>query len=191
MDTLPVSVAQPAQRLIALPADTAIIFGDSLPILVQTSGFTPVRYSWNDTTYLSCNDCPNPVARPLTSYVYRLTVADENGCQASDEFILTVQRIIQAYIPNIINLNSTQDGNRRLALNFGPAVRQVRLFQIFDRWGNLVHEVKNGLPEDTSNAWEGTHDGKLALPGVYVWMIELELVDGTIEKMRGDETVIR
>lgn len=191
VDTLPVSVAQPPQRLIALPADTAIILGDSLPIFVQTSGFTPVRYSWNDTTYLSCNDCPNPVAHPLTSYQYRLTVADENGCVASDDFLLTVRRIIQAFVPNIINLNSTQDGNRRFALNFGPAVRQVHLLQVFDRWGNLVHEVKNGVPDDTSTAWEGTHDGKLALPGVYVWIMELELVDGTIEKMRGDVTLIR
>ncbi|HPI06729.1 MAG TPA: gliding motility-associated C-terminal domain-containing protein, partial [Saprospiraceae bacterium] len=191
IDTLPLSVGQPPQRLISLPADTAIILGDSLQIEVQTSGFAPARYIWNDTTYLSCSDCPNPVASPLTSYLYRLTVADENGCQASDEFLLTVQRIIQAYVPNIINLNSQQDANRRFTLNFGPAVRKVNLLQIFDRWGNMVHEVHNALPEDTTNAWEGTHDGKLALPGVYVWILELELVDGTVEKMRGDVTVLR
>jgi hypothetical protein len=191
VDTLPLTVGQPAQRLIALPADTSIILGDSLQIEVQTSGFAPARYVWNDTTYLSCAECPNPVAHPLTSYLYRLTVADENGCLASDEFLLTVQHIIQAFVPNIINLNSQQDANRRFTLNFGPAVRKVNLLQVFDRWGNLVHEVKNALPDDTSNAWEGTHDGKLALPGVYVWILELELVDGTTEKMRGDVTVVR
>ncbi len=191
VDTLPVEVAQPPQRIIALPADTAIILGDSLPIEVLTSGFTPLRYAWNDTTYLSCNDCPNPVARPLTSYHYRLTVTDANGCLASDDFLLTVQRIIQAYVPNIIHLNAVQDGNRRFTLNFGPSVQQIKLLQVYDRWGNLVHEVRNALPDDTSTAWEGVHDGKLALPGVYVWMLELELVDGTIEKMRGDVTLIR
>ncbi len=191
IDTLPLTVAQPPQRIIALPADTTMLFGDSLQIEVQTNGFTPVRYIWNDTTYLSCATCPNPFARNLTSYMYRLTVSDENGCLASDEFLLTVQRVIQAFVPNIINLNSTQDANRRFTLNFGPAVRQVKLLQIFDRWGNMVHEVRNALPDDTSHAWEGTHDGKVALPGVYVWMLELELADGTIEKMRGDVTVVR
>ena len=55
----------------------------------------------------------------------------------------------------------------------------------------MLHEAQNALPGDSSISWDGRYKGKLVNPGVYVWQIELELVDGTVLKKIGDLTVVR
>ncbi|MCC6410938.1 MAG: gliding motility-associated C-terminal domain-containing protein, partial [Saprospiraceae bacterium] len=59
------------------------------------------------------------------------------------------------------------------------------------RWGNLLYQVENVAPDGSAVAWDGRSRGDYVLPGVYAWMMELELVDDTVEKYRGDVTVIR
>jgi hypothetical protein len=191
VETLGIELPQPPQLLIQLPQDTAITLGDSLQINLQTNGFDPQRWVWNDSSTLSCAQCPNPVARPFGSFRYRLLVADAKGCTASDDFLLTVRRIVEAFVPNILDLNAEMDANRRLSLSFGPAVQRVLRWQIYDRWGNLVHNAQNLLPNDASGDWPGTHEGRPALPGVYAWLLELQLADGSVERLRGDVTLLR
>jgi gliding motility-associated-like protein len=156
---------------------------------VQLSGLPPVQWIWQDTSYLSCFTCIDPVSEvPLQSIRYHLTILDENGCTASDEMLLTVDPIIRVYFPNAIG---GEGENSRFDINFGPAVRKVNMLRIFDRWGNLLHEVRQALPGDSSVAWDGRYNGSLVNPGVYVWLIEMELYDGSVLQKKGDLTVVR
>ena len=189
VDTLAVAVQTPPELQVSLPADTTLLLGESIILRTEIFGFDPVRYLWSDTSYLSCTNCPSPVATPLTSIKYLLTVSDQNGCMASDVITLRLQRLVQVYVPNAIAPSHSQ--NSRLELNFGPAVRKVKYFRIFDRWGTLLHENLNTLPDDTAAAWNGTYLGKNVLPGVYIWQLEVELVDGGVERYQGDVTVVR
>lgn len=188
-DTIPLTVLQPPQLSINLPADTAIQLGISLPIQIEFGGLTPVQWNWSDTTYLSCLSCPNPVVQvPLETRRYGLTILDENGCEASDEFLLTVDQFVGVYIPNVFG---GSEENAIFELGFNPAIRRVNLFRVYDRWGELLHESLNSLPNDAALSWDGRYRGKLVNPGVYLWQIELELVDGTVLKKVGDLTVVR
>jgi hypothetical protein len=187
-DTVLVSVLQPPPLFVQLPADTTIQFGTSLPLQIGLGGLVPVSWTWSDTSYLSCLSCPNPIATPLETTRYELTIKDENGCAATDVMLLMVEQLIGVYIPNVINESGD---NSVLTPGFNSAVRQVNLFRIFDRWGGLMHETRNALPGDTSLSWDGRFGGDLVNPGVYVWQIELELADGTVLKKTGDLTVVR
>lgn len=189
IDTLKVPVQQPPKLQVFLPGDTTLVLGESVPLETQTFGFDPVRYTWADSSYLSCGNCPSPVATPLTDITYLLTVTDKNGCTASDAINLLVQRIIGVFVPNAFAPGHNQ--NNRLELNFGPAIRVVRFFRVFDRWGTLLHEVNDAMPNDSGSAWDGTSRGKEVLPGVYIWQMEVELVDGITEHYQGDVTVVR
>lgn len=191
VDTLLRSVKQPPQLVLQLPADQALNLGDSLLLNIIGSGAPPFIFAWNDSSYLSCANCPKPVVKPFRDIRYLLTVTDKNGCTASDDLALQVSRFINAYIPNVLSILPTTDLNSRFDLNFGPAVQRVRLLQIFDRWGTLIHEVRNALANDNAQAWGGFYRGDRVPPGVYVWRMELELVDGSLEQMEGDVTVVR
>jgi hypothetical protein len=188
VDTLPATVLQPPQLLLGLPADTSILLGISLPLTLELNGLAPVQWAWSDTSYLSCLACPDPVASPLSSTRYTLTVTDENGCTASDAMLLTVQRVIGVFVPNA--MGGTGE-NANFELNFGPAVRRVSFLRVFDRWGSLLHEVRNVAPGDAVLTWDGRHRGQLVNPGVYLWQIEVELVDGAVLQKAGDVTVLR
>jgi len=191
IDTLPANVAQPPQLLVSLPADTSITLGETLTILVTAFGLDSVTYSWENPAYLSCLDCPAPLAQPLTTIRYALTLTDVNGCTASDQMLVNVQRVIGVFVPNVFSPESDLLNNNRFDVNFGPAVERIKLMRIYDRWGSLVHEVNNAAPNDPATAWDGRVKGKDIAPGVYLWILELELVDGATVNYEGDVTVIR
>ncbi|MBK9338662.1 MAG: hypothetical protein IPM98_19875 [Lewinellaceae bacterium] len=54
-----------------------------------------------------------------------------------------------------------------------------------------MYETQNTLPKDESRAWDGRWKGKPVQPGVYLWQLELLLVDGRTENLSGSVTVVR
>ncbi len=71
------------------------IGGTPLPgVTIVPAGGTPpagehsIEYTWSPAAGLSCSDCPNPIANPMASETYTLTVAinypDGGSCQTTD-----------------------------------------------------------------------------------------------------------
>lgn len=52
-----------------------------------------ISYSWSPATGLSCTNCPNPVANPLVTTTYTVTVTDAIGCQNTGSQIVTVNSL--------------------------------------------------------------------------------------------------
>jgi CHU_C Type IX secretion signal domain len=105
--------------------------------------------------------------------------------------ILTILRVLDVFVPNVFAPNTGGGGNDLLTPGFGPAIEKLRLFQVFDRWGNLTHDVRNLVPGDQAAAWDGQYRGSVAAPGVYGWIMEVELIDGRVERLKGNVTVVR
>jgi hypothetical protein len=187
-DTLPVTVSEPPLVTVSLPADTIIELGYSLGVPVTLTGYPPVEWIWSDTSFLSCLACPDPVAMPVRNITYNLTVVDKNGCRATDEMIISVDPVVNVYVPNAM---SGGGDNGLFDISYGAAVRRITLLRIYDRWGNMIHEVRNGLPGDRDAVWDGTFRGRAVNPGVYLWSLELELFDGRVWREMGDVTVVR
>ena len=59
-------------------------------------------------------------------------------------------------------------------------------FQIFDRWGEKVFETT-----DQAIGWDGTYNGKLVDPDVYVYHLEVECVGDQQTFKKGNITVLR
>jgi gliding motility-associated-like protein len=184
------SVPAPQELVVNLGSDTTLRLGDS--ILVQALlNFTNVEsFEWQPTQYLSNPDTLASMSFPLTSIRYTLVVVDSNGCEVSEDLLITVNREKPVYIPNIIHPNA--DGSNNIFTVYaGQEVRQIRTMQIFDRWGELLFENRNFLPNDEFYGWEGRAKGQDVSPGVYIYLIEVEYVDGETEVFSGDVTVIR
>ncbi len=184
-------VPEPPEVVVQLPDDATVLLGDSLLLKIFLSPPQGLQLSWDNPAYLSCTDCPEPVARPLDNIRYVLTVSNAAGCTDTDDLYLSVDKKLLAYVPNVIAPGARTDLNSYFTMSFGPSVERIRRLQIFDRWGGLLYELRDALPGDTSRAWDGRRDGKAALPGVYVWVLELQLVDGRTERLSGEVTVVR
>jgi len=190
VDTLDLEVGAPLPVSVSLPGDASVILGETVQINVNITAEAPLVWMWSDTSGLACYTCPETVLLPLVSNQYTLSITDANGCTGSDSMYVDVKRISLVYMPNVF-LPESSGMNAYFTPSFGPAITRVRYLRVFDRWGNLLYQVENAAPDGTDVAWDGRSRGDYVLPGVYAWMMELELVDDTVEKYRGDVTVIR
>lgn len=86
--------------------DTTVCIGSGVQIgaLPNSGSGTPViTYSWSPATDLSCTNCANPVASPITNQVYTLTVTDGTGCTATDDVLVTALSVPTAGFTFIAN----------------------------------------------------------------------------------------
>ena len=70
-------------------------------------------------------------------------------------------------------------------------VENIHTFQIFDRWGNLLFEQTDFLPNNPSFGWDGIFRGKLMNNAVFAWYAQIEFIDGETELFEGDVTLLK
>ncbi len=145
---------------------------------------------WSNDSLLSCNNCLDPVATPLAQTVFIVTVFKGN-CMASDSLTVFVDLgETGVYVPTAFSPNG--DGVNDLFMIYsGPTVTRIKSFLVFDRWGEMVYEFKDFDPQDPARGWNGKLDGQPMNPAVFVWVAEVEFVDGSIQVLEGDVTLVR
>lgn len=71
--------------------DKSVCSGDPIQIGSNASGGTaPYSYVWSPTAGLSDNQIAQPIANPLNTTTYVVTVTDANGCTDKDTIVVTV-----------------------------------------------------------------------------------------------------
>jgi gliding motility-associated-like protein len=154
-----------------------------------TPTLNPV-FTWSPDTALSCSDCQNPIAAPVETTLYSLTVTDANGCSDSATVLVRVDKQRNVFIPTAFTPNG--DGlNDGFHVYGGDGVARVSKMMVFDRWGEQVFEASDIVPNDPTLGWDGTFKGKMMNPAVFIYYIEVEFVDGTILDYKGEITLIR
>jgi|GEM_PF-2521997 len=150
-------------------------------------------FTWSPPTWLDCADCPEPLARPFDDVTYLLTMTDANGCTVTDRVAVQVEKDRTIFIPNTFTPN--QDGrNDVFRIRVGvKSVEQVNIFQVTDRWGEVVFEAKNFDPTtlNSADAWDGKFRGELLPPDNYYYAAHIRYVDGVEQLFEGNITLIR
>ncbi len=153
-------------------------------VSLQASGAT--SYLWSPAIGLSCTDCPVPLANPATTITYTLLGTAANGCSDTASVTIFVQEPCPFYIPNVFSPNrSTTANNDLFGVFSGEISAEGFLLRVYSRWGELVFESRN-----PQTRWDGTYKNQTALPGVYLYQLELFTCDGLVKKS-GDVTLIR
>ena len=171
--------------------DNEVELGDSLllEILVNRPEEAIQQVIWQPAD-LGCDTCLSAVLYPSQSGLLSVEVIDLNGCSDSDQIQYFLRKDRNIYVPNIFSPNG--DGANDVFLVFaGKEVRQINRFQVFSRWGEMVHESYNFLPNDPRFGWDGHYRGELMNAAVFVWYAEVELVDGKIVLLKGDVTLLK
>lgn len=189
-----VSIPQPYQITVDLPSEVTVELGDSITLSPVISPPTvPFTYEWSPATPdISATDIENPVVFPFRSEEYTLVVTDQNGCSAQASIYIDLDANRNVYIPNAFSPDG--DGiNDEFRLFTCTGVRGINYARVFDRWGEVVYD-SNSIDVncfDGSVLWDGRKDGRTAIPGVYVYLIEVEFLDDVTLVFRGDVTLLR
>lgn len=164
-------------------------------ILALTNPINPDSVYWTPADYLSFEDDPLvPTIEPLDDVEYTILAYDINGCAIESELVIEVDKNRNVYIPNIF----TPDGdgiNDLFQPYVGRGVSRINYFRIYDRWGEMLHErllVEDDLSQiNPAIAWDGTFKGRAMNPGVYVYLAEIEFLDGRVLLYRGDISIVK
>ncbi|MTB52201.1 choice-of-anchor L domain-containing protein [Lewinella sp. W8] len=174
--------------------EITVRLGDEAELGVNTNRDPDALMTWewaNLPDSMSCVDCPNPMVRPLESFIAALTVTDSNGCVLQLRQNVLVDERELVYLPTAFSPGN-QDGVNDRFVVFGREdfVQQVNFLRIFDRWGNLLFENDNFPVNEESSGWDGTIRGKSAPPAVYVFSVSVTLYDGTTEVIQGSFVLV-
>ncbi|MEK7253954.1 MAG: gliding motility-associated C-terminal domain-containing protein [Bacteroidota bacterium] len=186
-------IEQPQELVLELPEVVEIELGDSLTRLDPTILSTlPIdTFLWSPPDQLSCTDCKNPLVNAVQSMLYTLTIVDVNGCSATAQVFVDVDKNRNVYIPNIFSPNG--DGfNDKFQVFTGVGVVNINFARVYDRWGELVFEDTNVPPSpDGTPGWDGVFRGQRMKPAVFMYLVEVEFLDGEVLLYRGDVTLVR
>ncbi|MCB0568503.1 MAG: T9SS type B sorting domain-containing protein, partial [Phaeodactylibacter sp.] len=175
--------------VLELGSDKTIKLGDSIRLVPQVN-FTIDTFTWSPSNGLSAIDVLDPFAGPQETTAYTLRASDAAGCSVTDQITIFVDNRREVYAPNVFSPNN--DGrNDYFTLFAGPEVEQIRIFRIFDRWGGLLFETGPIQPNDETLGWDGTFNGQEMDPAVFVFYAEVEFIDGKVELVKGDVTLLR
>jgi len=157
------------------------IFKDEIANFSMSGEDVSYLYNWTPVETLSDPTIAEPVASPRVTTTYVLTVTDTNGCQYMDSVLVIYSDKLG--IPSGISPNG--DGKNDVwnleALEEFPDAT----VQIFNRWGELIYEQRNGYKEP----WDGTYKGKALPIGTYYYVIELN--SDRLDPVTGPITIVK
>jgi len=192
-DLQEIVVNQPEELIVDLGDDIDLELGESVELYAETTNDDMIaQYIWRIDTAArpSCLDCVAPLITPQVTMSYFVTVIDENNCEASDQITVFVDKDRDVYIPNVFSPNG--DGSNDVFTIFaGPEVTRINSFQVYNRWGEPMYEIYDFPANDPIYGWDGTHRGELMNGGVYIYVAEIEFVDGVVELYKGDIVLMR
>lgn len=188
-----ITITEPDEVTVDLGEDILMTLGDAISIVPNVqNGTIPYLYAWtpNDSV-LSCFNCPVPVVQDLQQdQRYFLTVTDANGCMASDDIFVRVQKDRVIYVATGFTPNG--DGvNDFLYVQGHYGSERVVKFEIFDRWGEKVFESADTPLNQADLGWDGRFKNQLLNSGVFGWRAEVLFSDGEVQLYKGNTTLVR
>jgi gliding motility-associated-like protein len=157
--------------------------------LNATGSSDVVKWSWLPSVYLSCSNCESPVAAPRENMSYIVVGQTQFGCKASDTLNIKLVCSEGLFVPNAFTPNN--DGKNDFFNLKGKGIKQIKHFQIFSRWGDIIFERSNFQIGDQNAAWDGKVNGSFVETGTYVYFVEAECDNGEIFARKGTVLIIR
>jgi gliding motility-associated-like protein len=140
--------------------------------------------SWNPGINLDRTDSYTPTFRGFNDQLYTITIKDPVGCVTVDTQLVKTYKKIDIFVPTVFTPNG--DGVNDLLRPLLMSFKEVHYFRIYNRWGNLLFEMKSDRP-----GWNGIYKGNPAESQILVWMIEAVDVDGVVHQQQGTTLLMR
>ncbi len=145
---------------------------------------------WTPTDSLDNDTTLTVTSSILESTTYNLFLRDSMGCSVSESVTIFVNEERFVFIPTAFSPND--DGfNDTFTIFASEQVVQIKSLSIFDRWGNQIFYNFDFLPNDVTLGWNGIFDGQEMNSQTFVYVAEIEYIDGKTEVMRGDFILVR
>lgn len=186
----PVLVPEPPELKVSISVDdTSIVAGEwfHLKATVYPPGSVLTSIDWRPSDLITIPGQLNQLVRISDSTVFAIEIQNKNECIARDDIFIPVEKT-NLYFPNCFDPNSNQ--NNYFTVFSGDGVARIDYLQVFSRTGQMMFERRSFFPNDPLSGWNGKYRGRLAPAGAYVWVAQIEYLNGTKQQYSGTVTLI-
>jgi len=163
--------------------------GSSVQLMMKSSADV-TQWRWSPSTFLSDASVANPIAKPRQSITYTCVASNNGSCFARDQISINVMcNQANMFVPNTFSPNG--DGINDHFFPRGQGVFNIKSLRVFNRWGQVVFEKNNFLPNVENDGWDGTFKGQPLASDVYVYMIEITCDNNAVVPFKGNVTLLR
>ncbi len=150
-----------------------------------------VAYRWYPAEIFDCPSCPFPTVSAPQSQTISLAIDNIYGCTDSLVTFVAVDGRVPIFVPNVFTPNG--DGTNDYVPVYGNPLQVERIlsFRLFNRWGALLWEDEDFVPNDARRGWDGYLNGKLANAAAYVWVADVLLTSGETQQETGTVVLLR
>ncbi|MEL7251388.1 MAG: choice-of-anchor L domain-containing protein [Bacteroidota bacterium] len=146
---------------------------------------------WEPEELLSCVDCRFPELTATYPDSIVLYIEDVFGCNQLLNSQLVIENKVDIFLPNAFSPNGDDQNDEWLVFGNEAQIERIARLLIFDRWGNMVFQAADWPINSERHGWDGYFRGQQLDPGVYVYSIELLLVNGETQTLGGDILLLR
>jgi gliding motility-associated-like protein len=190
-----ITLQEPAEIILDAGPDIELELGDQANIELFTN-LTLAEMDtliWTPAGLVECVDAPclNVMVNTFQTATLTATLFDIQGCSTSDAVTIQVKGRKDVYIPTAFSPNDDGINDRFFIMGSEKQISHIRKFQVYTRWGELIHAAYNFEPNDVSSGWDGRFHLEKLNPGVFVYAAEVEYIDGLVVVLTGDVTILR
>ena len=145
---------------------------------------------WSPTGSIFRSDYPAVSVKPNQSTSYIVDVVNGGGCRSRDHvMVYVICDGSNVFIPNTFSPNN--DGANDVFYPRGKGLFKIKNARIFNRWGEIVYEKSDFMPNDVSAGWDGTYKGQKLNSDVYVYIIDIMCDNNTVLTYKGNIALIK
>ncbi len=175
-----IDVPTPAIRY---PLQYALI---NAPLSLKARKFgTSVSVMWSPGINLDTRTSYTPIFQGPSEQLYTIEIKAASGCVTVDTQMVKTVPKVDLLVPNAFTPN--RDGLNDYLRPILMGVKELRYFRIYNRWGEILFEMRNA---DTPG-WDGNFRGAVLGTQVIVWLAEGLGVDNKIYLRKGTCVLVR
>lgn len=160
-------------------SESCIDANDGWATLTLSGGEPPYTILWN-------NAIGDDSITNLQPGMHHVVVIDNRGCIYEENFEIQAssEECLQpnVWVPNIFSPNG--DGENDILYVYGQGIKELN-FSVYNRWGELIFQTNN-----IQEGWDGTYKGKRCSPNVFVYLLDVTLVNNQNYKFYGTVTLV-
>ena len=169
--------------------DKTINVGQTVDLVPAISADV-ISVIWSPTGSIFRSDYPSVTVKPKTTTTYDVVVKNNGGCTARDNVtVYVICNGSNVFIPNTFSPNG--DGANDIFYPRGKGLFSIKTARVFNRWGEVVYEKSDFMPNDASAGWDGTYKGQKLNIDVYVYTIEIICDNNSILVFKGNVALIK
>jgi gliding motility-associated-like protein len=124
---------------------------------------------------------------------YWLVVTDDNDCVSDTSHMKLLTEICecapsQLFLPNAFTPHGVKNN---IFYPRGTDNLTIKLFQVYNRWGEVIFEARDVPVNDILSGWDGTYKGAVLPPQVFAYLVQAECWDGTEVLKKGNITLLK